>query len=146
MILIPENHTVADSVELIVGTSASSVSDIQVQYDGNQYDLAEVAATPGIDLRINFKNVIRFSGIGYEAYYSGSATHWVEFQLWNYLTGEFETYATIENSNGMNYRFFDTQDFVEHVNNKGEVIARFYHPVSGNNSHDLYIDYVALIR
>ncbi len=145
MEIIPPAHMIADSVELTAGSSSDSVSDLQTIYDGNNYHIDEIAGTPGFDLIITFINVLRFSKIAYSAYYAGSATHWVEMQLYNYETGAWETYTTIEDSNGMNYRFFDTTDFEQHVK-KGEVKMRFCHVPSGTGAHDFYIDYAALIR
>ena len=143
--MIPPERMIADSVELITGTSSGTVADLQVQYDGNNYQAEEVTGVPGIDLRINFKNILRFSKITYTAYYKGSTSHYVEVQLFNYKTGVWEVYTTIPYALGMNTRYFDTADFDEHIKN-GEVMIRFYHPISGTAAHDLFIDYVALIR
>ena len=66
-------------------------------------------------------------------------------QLFNYNTGEWEIYTTIEVTLGMNYRYIDTQDYIQHVKNS-EVLIRFYHPMAGISPDDLFIDYVTLIR
>lgn len=145
MEIIPPTRMVADSVEVIAGTTSSSVSDLQTQYDGNIYHIDEVATTPGIDLRINFINIIRFSKITFSAYYDGRAAHYVEMQLYNYVTGEWETYTTIEISLGLNIQSFETADFEEHIK-EGKVIMRFCHPMQGIAPDDFYIDYVALLR
>jgi len=146
MKLIPEYHMVPYAVEVTYGTSSSSVSDIQVQYDGNTFDLEELATTPGLQMIVSFKNVLRFSKIGISAYYSANTTsHYVAIEIYNWENGEWEVYATIPPGLGMNYRYFDTQDYEEHIKN-GEVKMRLNHPMGGSAAHDFYIDYMALIR
>lgn len=145
MEIIPPERMIPDSVDVIVGTTSSSVSDLQGQYNGNVYHVDEVASTPGIDLRINFTNILRFSKITFSAYYNGRAAHYVEVQLFNYVSSEWEIYTTLEISLGLTLRSFESADFEQHIR-EGKVIMRFYHPLQGIAPDDLYIGYVALLR
>jgi len=144
MKLIPENHTVASSVELLEGTSSSTVTDLQVLNDGNSFDITEAAGTPGQRFKIFFVNIIRFSGLAFKAYYDGN--HYIEFQLYNCVTGSWDTQITIESSNGMDYRLIDVPNSPNYISNIGGVTARHYHPSAGNPADDSFIEYVALIR
>lgn len=145
MEIIPPVRMIPESVDVIIGTSSSSVSDLQSQYNGNVYDINDAASTPGIDLRINFVNILRFSKITFSAYYDGRATHYVEVQLFNYITNEWETYSTIEISLGLSLRSFETADFEEHIR-EGKVVMRFCHPPQGIPPDHLHIGYAALLR
>ncbi len=144
MELIPKIHTVPDTATLMAGTTSSTVSDLQVLNDGNTYDIIETGGTPGFDLHIEVNNVIRFSAIAYKAYYD-PGTHYIEVQLWNYITGVWDTYTTIERTQGMNYRFIDVVDDEPYIRNSCVQIA-FDHIPGGNASHRFFIDYVALVR
>ena len=145
MKLIPENHIVADSLELMAGTSADTVADLQVLNDGNTYEIAESGGTPGFDLHLTFKNVIRFSALANKTRYD-PGTHFIQVQLWNYVTGTWDNFTSIESSQGFNYRFIDIEDDTPYINNIGETMAAFDHVPGGTASHRMFIDYVALVR
>ncbi len=66
MEIIPPNHAVANSVNLITGTTSSSVSDLQSLYTSN-YHIDEAAVTPGIDLIITFTDIRRFSKLAFKS-------------------------------------------------------------------------------
>ena len=144
MKVIPENHAVASEAVLMAGTTSSSVADLQVLNDGNTYDIVETGGTPGFDLHLMFKNILRFSAIDYKAHYD-PGTHYVEVQLWNFLTFQWDTYTTIERTQGMNYRFIDVEDDMPYIR-KGIVFMAFDHIPGGNASHRMFIDYAALVK
>jgi len=134
------------TVTLNTGTSSSTVSDLQTLNDGNTYDLAEAASTPGMNLEINFTSVDSVKGFAIKAYYVGSSTHYVEVQIWNDTTSAWDVFVTLLSGLGMNYRYIEIPDFdADYIDGSGNTIIRLYHPTSGNASHDLYIDYVALL-
>lgn len=145
MEIIPPVRMIPDSVDVIIGTTSSSVSDLQSQYNGNVYVINEENATPGIDLRINFINILRFSRITFSAYYSGRAAHYVELQLFNYVTNMWEIYTTLEVNLGLSLHSFESADYADHIKN-GNVIMRFEHPPNGVPADDLFINYAALLR
>jgi len=145
MELIPPNHAIANSVRLVAGISSGSVADLQVQNYGNVYEVAEESATPGIDLRVTFINILRFSKVGFAAYYNGRSNHYVQMQMFNFVTHLWETYFTLGLSSGMSYQYFDVPAFGKHIK-AGEVWMRFLHPARGIVPGRTYIDYVALVR
>jgi len=127
--------------------SSGSVTDVQTWQDGNEVHISEVTGVPGFDVRYTFTNVTDFSEIMCSFYYEGSSTHDCQFQIYddtNAVWKEFFTQAGAGLSHNTRFSPFplDTSDF---INGSDQVIIRFYHPQSGNASHDLYIDYVALI-
>ena len=145
MELIPPNHMIAKSVILVAGMSSSTVTDLLIQNAGNAYQVDEVSAVPGFDLRIKFVNILRFSKIAFAAYYKGRTNHHVAMQMFNQITGKWEKYCTLESSSGMSYQYFDAQNFVQYIK-AGEVLMRFLHPGRGIVPGSTYIDYVALVR
>lgn len=148
MKLIPENHTVPDSLELLFGTSSGTVADLQVLNDGNTYDITEASGAPGQELIITFVNVIRFKHIATKAFYeikSGTA-HSVQLQLFDFLTNQWDTQITYESGSGTNYRFIDVDNAQEYISGIGETKMRFFHEASGNTQHDTFIEYLALVR
>lgn len=145
MEIIPPARMIPYAVNVIIGTTSSSVSDLQTQYNDNVYEINEENDTPGIDLRILFKNVLRFSQIMFSAFYDGRAAHYVEMQLYNYETSAWETYTTLELGVGLSLYSFDCEDYREHID-KGNVIMRFEHPPTGVPADDLHVGYAALLR
>lgn len=145
-ISIPAIHKVADSITVTVGTPTGTVADIQTWQDGNILQIAEVAATPGIDVEVNFVDVESIRRIGLSMFYEGSSTHWLEIQLWDYVATAWKTVWTFSTDGGMNYRYSDLpvsdNDFID-INGNSKL--RICHPTAGNAAHDAFIDYVALI-
>ena len=144
---IPGFHQVADSINVIAGTPTGTVADIQTWQDGNTLDVVEAAATPGMDIEINFTNVKSIRRVGLQMVYEGSAVHWIEVQLWNYDASAWKTIWTFSTGLGQNYRYSDLpEDGQKFIDTNGDAMMRIYHPTGGNASHDAHIEYAALIR
>ena len=144
MKMIPENHTVPDSAELMAGNTSSTVSDLQVLNDGNDYLIEETGGTPGFDLHLEFCNILRFSRLAFKTMYN-PGNHYVEVRLFNYITGVLDDFISIELTLGMNYRLIDIVDSASYIKN-GIVQLEFDHIPGGIASHRMNIDYVALVR
>jgi hypothetical protein len=137
--IVPDSY---DALTLTGGVTGT-IADVQVLNDGNTLDLAEVSSTPGMTIDFEFIRVTRIRGIVFKGYYAGSAVHWIEIQLYNYITSAFDIFMTFSSGLGMNYRYIEIPDGSPYISD-GNAIMRAYHPQNGNASHDLYIDYAAL--
>lgn len=146
--IISNEYLSANNITLNVGTSADVASDLQTLLDGNIYTVIEVAAAPAINLEVQFTEISEFYAIVLRAYYYGSTTHWVEVQLYNNSTLAWDTYINLTLKNAMDYKYIEIpKSFsINYINASFQVNIRFYHPSSGNVSHDLYIDYLALLK
>ena len=143
---------VADSISTIVGTPTGSVTDIQTEADGNVYSVAEIVATPAIDIRITFEDVLFFNWLRVMGAYEGSTSHSIIIQLYNVVTALFETrqsmfhYPTYNLAAGNDVigayecKVEDSEKYI----NAGQVILRIAHPMNGNSAHDIHIDYASL--
>ena len=131
------------SLSLGNGTSSDSLADITTMLDGNEYNLSEAAGAPGQRLTLTFTGVSEIYGLLLRAYYSGSGTHYCEVQLFNYTTSAWDTYLTVENSNGHNVRYIRIPSDADYISN-GQAQLRWEHPVTGNASHDAFIDFIGL--
>jgi hypothetical protein len=140
--MVPVVPDSTDAVTL-VGILTGTVADVQVLNDGNVLVLTEVNGVPGMTLDMKFVRVSEIRGIVFKGYYVGGAAHWVEIQLYNYITSAFDIFMTISSGPGMNYRYIEIPDGSTYISD-GNAIMRAYHPPSGIPSHDLYIDYAAL--
>jgi len=150
----------ANSVTITAGgTDATSVvASLQTAFDGNFFHLDEVAATPGIDLIIDFINVTAFNWVQALDVYAGSASHAVAIQLYNWITTTWDTFNAaqdgqhdIATAGGYimdNHSFFVPSDtnYIGTGGSAGQVRVHYYHTMSGTASHDLYIDVVALYQ
>ena len=143
----PAIHVQPSGLNLIAGSLVGDVTDIQTWQDGNLLQLEEVAATPGQDLEILFTNMIGFRRVVVSMYYSGSATHWIEIQIFDWIAVAWKTLWTFTSGNGLNYRYSDipvrSDDFVDAG---GNAKLRICHPAAGNAAHDSFIDYASLVR
>lgn len=126
------------------GTGTGSITDIQTLNDGNEYNLAEnVGAAPNLRLRLNFTGISTIKGLVVKAYYVG--THDVNLQLYNYSTTAYDLFTNMVDSNYHNYRTIlipDGSDYTDGTN----AVMRFEHPATpGQATHDLYVEYAALL-
>lgn len=143
---IPGFHLVPDSVNVVVGTPTGTVADVQTWQDGNTLDIVEAAATPGQDIQFAFVNVKSIRRVGVAMNYVGSATHWIEIRLYDYVAAAFKTVWTFSTGMGLNYRYSDLPiDGQNFIDAGGNALMQIYHPVAGNAAHNSNIDYVALI-
>lgn len=138
----------AASVDLQAGTTVSGVvADLQSR-GGNNYHIDEAAGSPAINLEVVFTGVAVFDLVRVGAAYNGSATHYVNISLYNYVDTQWEAFNVMVSTS---LAVFEDYSFVvpdcsKYVSSSGEAKVRFYHPTSGSASHDLYIDEVSLYR
>ncbi len=129
-------------------TDVSTWGNGVVDPDSNIIHVSEVTGAPGFDVRFTFANVIDFCRIGISAYYKGA--HHCEIQIFDDTNNTWRVVWTFNTGLGFNYRYGDLPVSVairlaDYINSNNQVLIRFYHPSSGNNAHDLFIDYVSLI-
>ena len=133
------------SLTLAAGTSAGTVADVQTLLDGNVYSVAEAAGTPGFDLQLGFTELTHVHGLLLRAYYAGSATHYCEVGIWNNATSAYDVLLTLETGNQHSIRYLELPHNPNYLA-AGVATVRLYHPVAGNASHDLHVDYVAILE
>jgi hypothetical protein len=127
--------------------TTGSVSDVQTMFDGNVYQIEELAATPGYDVEFIFSNVDKYPTMAVTRWlYSGSATHDVTWDIWNYNTTAWDTLRAFQDSR--NYEASMTM-YIPQANKSdyvsgGAAKVRVYHRSAGNASHNIQIDYVGL--
>lgn len=126
------------------GTPVGTVDNVKEHHDGNIYQVPEVAATPGFDIDFNFENVAVVRGIVSHIWYNGSATHDVLLRLRNYSTSADDDFLIIPNSGYYGYRTILIEADYRYVDGT-TAQASLYHASAGNASHDIYIDYIALL-
>ena len=140
------------------GTDASSVvENLQTECDGNIFHLDEATGSPCIDFYVEFTSITAFNWVSIRGSYAGSATHAIGILLYDWVA------AAWKHKNDMQDVCYDVTAQQEVIENKsffvptdtnfigtgadaGKVRVRFVHPVSGNASHDIYIDEVALYQ
>lgn len=146
----------ANSVTLTNGTTASVLADLQNSRDGAFYHIDEAAGVPGINLIVDFADVETIEFVEVNASYEGSSTHAIAVQLYNWTATTWDTfdalqtgYADVTTANGYivgnhSFNVHQPSGYIGSGANEGRVRVRFYHTPSGNASHDLYIDDVAV--
>lgn len=149
------NKHTANSVTLNNGTSSSVVADLQTANDGNVYAVQEATGSPAIQLIVDFTSVGAFQWVDIRCQYEGSVIHNVDIELYNWTSTNWDKFNNVNSgfSNSgtsfINFSFFVGETYTNYVGtggSAGQVLVRFNHSVSGNVSHDLYIDVVALYQ
>ena len=128
------------------GTPVGSVTDVQTLLDGNVYQVPEVTGVPGYDIEFNFTGVASIAGFVSMIRYTGSATHVVSLRLQNYTDVQEDSFLVIPTTvTNYGYRTVLIPDDTKYIDGSGNAQMVLYHDSSGNASHDVYIDYIALI-
>jgi hypothetical protein len=133
------------SITLNTGTGTGSVADLQTMLDGNVYHIDEAAGTPGFALDVNFTGVARIRGLQVRFQYLGSATHWVQVEMWNYVASAWDAIFTTNTMEGYTTRLALFPSGANYFDGGGNAKVRFYHVSAGNASHDIDIDFVGVI-
>jgi|TARA_Y100000034_G_scaffold29397_1_gene35403 hypothetical protein len=147
--LVPTIET-ADVQTVNTGTLTSgTITDVQTWADGNEVHITEVTGVPGFDVEYRVDNITDFAGIIIAFHYEGSNSHAATLQIYDDTNTTWKTLysqtGTALNHNLRYVPFPDPNNISDYINGSNQVKLRFYHPQSGNASHDLYIDFVALI-
>jgi len=140
-----DTFSVPDSLTVVAGgTPVGTITDLQTLHDGNEYNLPEVSGSPGMDLECDFTGIGSIRGIVLNSRYTGSAVHEVVVRLKNYTGGD-DVFIRMASTASDNYRTVLIPDDTNYISDGAAQIS-FYHAASGTPSHDLYIDYVALLQ
>jgi hypothetical protein len=146
---IAEVVYVADSVTVNTGDSVTGdVADTQVLSDGNVFHVGEVGGVPGFDFQFAFSGVSSFNRIWLHYNYLHTLpAHTIQLRFWNYNTSAFIVVTTFANVYEGGYRFLDlVVDDTNYIDGSGNSIVSLYHISSGNNGHEINVDYVALVK
>ena len=132
------------------GTPVGSITDMQTAFDGNVYNLPEATGAPGIDLEVNFTGITGIKGLVFAGRYVGAATHYIDVYLYDYNAAADQAIFRMQTLTGSptttnEYRTILIPDDSNFIDGSGNAQISFIHPVTGNATHDLYLDYVALL-
>jgi hypothetical protein len=147
----------ADNITLAVGTATGghTVSNLQSSNDGSVYHIDETAGgAGGVDLIVEFVNVTAFNRVEILASYVGGAgsSHYVQILCYNFDTSSWDKCTAMDSHQNVlqleDYGFviFDDTDYIGTGGDAGDVRIRFLHSPSGNATHDVEIDVVALYQ
>ena len=137
------------------GDTTGFVADLDTAHDGNIYHIDEVAA--GLGVQIHFTGVTAFNWVQCLCNYKGAVSHAVFVQAYNWVTTTYDSFKIVpcafyEAGAGINTigdcGFFVPDDtaYIGTGANAGKVDIQVLHSTSGNSSHDLDIDCVALYQ
>ena len=133
------------SLTLNTGTGTGSVTDVQTMFDGNVYNIAEAASTPGFDVEFNFTSVTKIRGVQVRLDYNGSATHNVQIALRNYNTSAWDVMFFTADTLDFNTFYALLPSNTNYIDGSNNSKIRIYHASAGDAAHDIDIDYVSLI-
>jgi len=129
------------------GSTSDTIEDTQSIDDGNEMTIAEETGAPGFLIEFVFNDVEVFNSFQTHYNYTGSLSHNinVELEITPFDGTAFTTITTLDDTGTFT---FINQSIVipsQYINN-GVVKLRFNHTSGGVPSHDLILDYVALVQ
>lgn len=128
------------------GTATGTVSDVQTWNDGNIYSVAETTGTPGFEIDFDFTNVAKIYGVVSSLRYDGSDTHEVTLRIRDYTAAaDVELLSVADSGSHYQYRTVLLPDDSDLIDGSDNAQLILYHNSAGNASHDVYIEYIALI-
>ena len=142
-------HVVASSItdNVAVQTPVGTLSDTQTALDGNEWNMPENNSNPAIDVDFGFTSVTRIRGVVFNARYTGSASHYMTVAIRDYTAGADRNLMNFSTTASDNYRTVLIPDDTNFIDGSGNAQISFHHsPGVGNTSHDLYVDYIALLN
>ena len=134
--------------ETIVGTKTveSVVDNVFALGDGLVYEVGEEASEPGYNIHFTFKGITDFHCLATRVRYDGSDTHYVGLDIYNSTTEDYDQLTLVRNSSSY-YEYYTVYGMEDNQYIKaGNVTIRFYHYTLGNVAHNIYVDYVALLK
>ena len=128
---------------------SGNITSIRSMSDDDTYNISEVIGSPAINVYINFTDVTSFNEGIIREKYSGGSGHTIHIGVWNYNTNVWdEDWAEITDQADfviITGTVFGATDYIGTGADVGIVQVRLNHDDSGNQNHDFYIDYVALV-
>jgi hypothetical protein len=139
----------AETVVTLAGTfDAGNVTSTWVPRDGFSYNVSENGgAPPVLDIVVNWTGIESFNTILMRVWYEGGLGHEIAIGLWVPDDDEYEEeYGEITDTGGFVFLNIPVSDADVHINQTtGNVSLRFRHEQNGINTHNFYIDYIALV-
>jgi len=132
------------SVSLPAGTlNSGNVASLRTFNDGNYYNVQEVAAAPGFTIAVQFTGVSTFNAVLVNEDYLGNLQHIIELGIYNNVLGAWDVLAEISDQTAFNPRVWGIINPAPYILN-GVVNVRINHVSTGNITHNILVDYVAL--
>ena len=139
------------------GTSGNAVADLRTGNDGLYYTVTEAATTPGIRLTVHFVSVTKFTRVKIVGHYSGSTSHAVGIQLYDWVNTTWHTYNAFQSGvadftanevilDNASFQVTSSLVYIGTGANAGKVDVRFNHTMAGTPNHSMAIDVCALVR
>jgi hypothetical protein len=141
----PTSETFLPSaLALVAGThNSGSLDSILTFNDGNVYNIQELSATPGFDIRVSFADITEFNKIQLNLAYSNTSQHFVTVDLYNFITSAWDTIGYFRGLNGMTQFNLGIIDDAPYLN-AGVVELRIYHVSAGVTAHSIQLDFASI--
>ena len=137
------------NIETRAGTyDAGNVTSTWVARDDFSYNVSEDGgATPVLEIAVNWTGITDFNTILMRVWYEGGLGHEIAIGLWDLPLQIYEEeYGDITDTGGFVFINIPVADAAAHINTTtGNVSLRFRHEQNGINTHNFYVDYIALV-
>lgn len=142
--LIEETIT-ATTMTVDTGTLTSGTVTTTQTKDGTSAQITESNGADPLRVRFSFTGVTKFNALVFFGRYEGSAAHEVHLEIYNVTEAAWETLweITTETANRWyNVPLYESTNYLS----SGTLEVRVRHVSNGVNTHNLYVDYIALMR
>jgi hypothetical protein len=137
----------ATSIANITGTrDAGDVNSTHICSENDFYNVSEVTGANGLQIQVNFSDVIAFNLLHFRGQYIGGAGHSIELEFWNPTSSAWEkvngelTDQSEQTSTSIN--IFGGSSYIDN----GNVSFRFNHDDNGITSHDYILDCIHIAQ
>jgi len=133
------------SVTVSVGTLTSGgVLEMSTLYDDGM-KVQEASSTPGFVIDLGFSSLPDVKYLRLHLWYDGlMATHLVHIKRYNVLTSTFDFMTSFTQSVGYQMFYLPFTNPSNYINS-GDVLVRINHVSAGHFTHNITVDYAALI-
>jgi len=141
----PSTTYYVNATSVTGGTITSTQINDTYWYDGITYNVSEGGGVAPLTLYLNYTNVTTFSQWILREYYLGSASHNLQFEIYDYTSATWQSYFSVVGQTGQTWITLPIFDASEHISG-GIVQTRIRHIETGITSHRLYIDVAWLVN
>lgn len=145
--IVSQKYYADTAVVLDTGTPISGDGDsTHKPHDDVSYNVQEVGGTPGFLFTFNFSSVVSFDKVQFYVLYDGVGSHNVNINLINQVTTNPVTIANFTLAPTWQLLDIEIPDSTVYIDGSGNVELQIDHTSSGLPSHDVHVDYTALVK
>lgn len=138
-------ETTARTFRVLVGSvDGGDINSTRFFSDNAALAINETTGSPAFTIDFNFIGISNFNRIVTRFFYTGTANHPVNFELYNFDENQFDTILNFSDLDEFASFAIVVEEDASYIGSDGNVSLRFTHPDNGNVNHDFNVEYIAI--